>query len=170
MMVPLDSARQYYPKEKLIACDVDHAQMPKLKRGQSGIYPNVRWTIKHAVVSAAEEQRSAEMSRLQISERAFTFDNRTKEKQPASKVASRPIIQVSSSNHPGKTPLQSPGDCLGEWWRSSTPSGTVLCLEGGESRKSATVTSTRGAVLPDSGVASRHRYRGGDNREAKGVV
>lgn len=66
MMVPLDSARQYYPKEKLVACDADHTQISKLKRGESSIYPSVRWVIKHAVLSAAEEQATAELSKLQI--------------------------------------------------------------------------------------------------------
>ena len=59
MMVSLDSARQYFPKEKLVACDADHSQISKLKRGESGIYKSVRWAIKYAVLRAAEAQATS---------------------------------------------------------------------------------------------------------------
>ena len=67
MMESLDSARQYDPKEQLVACDADHSQISKLKRGESGIYKSVRWAIKHAVLRAAEEQATEELSRFHIS-------------------------------------------------------------------------------------------------------
>ena len=54
MMVSLDSARQWYPREKLVACNADHSQIAKLKRGENSIYPSVRWTIKQALLSAAD--------------------------------------------------------------------------------------------------------------------
>ena len=50
MMVPLDSARQWYPREEFVACNADHSQIAKLKRGENSIYPRVRWAIKKAVL------------------------------------------------------------------------------------------------------------------------
>ncbi|KAM0803711.1 ankyrin repeat-containing domain protein [Usnea florida] len=52
MMVPLDSARQWYPREVFVACNADHSQIAKLKRGENSIYPRVRWAIKKALLNA----------------------------------------------------------------------------------------------------------------------
>ena len=54
IMVPLDSARQWYPREELVACNADHAQIAKLKRGENSIYPSVRWAIKKALLRAGD--------------------------------------------------------------------------------------------------------------------
>ncbi|KAL9133201.1 MAG: hypothetical protein Q9175_005624 [Cornicularia normoerica] len=54
MMVSLDSARQWYPREKFVACNADHSQIAKLKRGENSIYPSVRWAIKKALLSAGD--------------------------------------------------------------------------------------------------------------------
>ena len=54
MMVSHDSARLWYPREERVASNADHSQMAKLKRGESGIYPSVRWAIKQALLSAAD--------------------------------------------------------------------------------------------------------------------
>ncbi|KAL8732870.1 MAG: hypothetical protein Q9166_002471 [cf. Caloplaca sp. 2 TL-2023] len=54
MMVSLDSARIWYPGEKLIACDTDHSQIAKLKRGESGIYPDIKRAIKKAMLSVGD--------------------------------------------------------------------------------------------------------------------
>ena len=54
MMVSLDSARQWYPREQLVACNEDHSQIAKLKRGENGIYPSIRWAIKKALLSAGD--------------------------------------------------------------------------------------------------------------------
>lgn len=54
MMVSLDSARQWYPREVLVPCNADHSQIAKLKRGESSIYPSVRWAIKKALLSAGD--------------------------------------------------------------------------------------------------------------------
>ena len=54
MMVSLDSARQWYPREELLACNADHSQIAKLKRGENSIYPSVRWAIKKALLSAGD--------------------------------------------------------------------------------------------------------------------
>ena len=54
MMVSLDSARQWHPREEFVACNADHSQMAKLKRGENSIYPRVRWAIKKALLSAGD--------------------------------------------------------------------------------------------------------------------
>ena len=54
MMVPLDSARQWYPREEFVACNADHSQIAKLKRGENSIYPSVRWAIKKALLGAGD--------------------------------------------------------------------------------------------------------------------
>lgn len=54
MMVSLDSARQWYPREELLPCNADHSQIAKLKRGENSIYPSVRWAIKKALLSAGD--------------------------------------------------------------------------------------------------------------------
>ena len=54
MMVQLDSARLWYPREARVACNADHSQIAKLKCGEGSIYPSVRWAIKQALLSAAD--------------------------------------------------------------------------------------------------------------------
>ena len=54
MMVSTDSARQWYPREEFVACNADHIQIAKLKRGENSIYPSVRWAIKKALLSAGD--------------------------------------------------------------------------------------------------------------------
>lgn len=54
MMVSQDSAKQWYPREELLACNADHSQIAKLKRGENSIYPSVRWAIKKALLSAGD--------------------------------------------------------------------------------------------------------------------
>ena len=54
MMVSLDSARQWYPREEFVACNADHSQIAKLKRGENSIYPSVRWAVKKALLSAGD--------------------------------------------------------------------------------------------------------------------
>jgi hypothetical protein len=54
MMVSPDSAQQYYSKEKRVPVDADHSQLAKLKRGQNGVYPNVKSAIKHGLISTAK--------------------------------------------------------------------------------------------------------------------
>ena len=54
MMVSLDSARQWYPREEFVACNADHIHIAKIKRGENSIYPSVRWAIKKALLSAGD--------------------------------------------------------------------------------------------------------------------
>ena len=54
MMVSLDSARQWYPREEFVACNADHIHIAKLKRGENSIYPSVQWAIKKALLSAGD--------------------------------------------------------------------------------------------------------------------
>ena len=51
MMVKPDSAKLFWPREReeRIPCDSDHSQIAKVKRGQSGIYPSIKRSIKSAV-------------------------------------------------------------------------------------------------------------------------
>lgn len=51
MIVLLDSARQWFHREQLIACHTDHSQIAKLKRGQGGAYPDIKGAIKKAMLS-----------------------------------------------------------------------------------------------------------------------
>lgn len=66
MMVPQDSACLFLPRENRVACDANHTQIAKLKRGESGIYPNVKWAIKHGVSKAVEEHDTVRLSRLHL--------------------------------------------------------------------------------------------------------
>ncbi|KAL8914084.1 MAG: hypothetical protein Q9171_001200 [Xanthocarpia ochracea] len=54
MMVSFDSARQYHPRERCIASDTDHSHIAKLKRGENGIYPDIRSAIKKAMLSVGD--------------------------------------------------------------------------------------------------------------------
>ena len=54
MMVPFDSARLWYPREQPVACNTDHSQIAKLKRGESGIYPIVKWAVQKAIPTAGD--------------------------------------------------------------------------------------------------------------------
>lgn len=60
MMVSVDSARQWYPREKLIACDTDHSHIAKLKRGENSIYPDIRSAIQQAMLSVGVLYNEAE--------------------------------------------------------------------------------------------------------------
>lgn len=71
MMVQPDSAQLFWPREELISCHVDHSQIAKLGRGESGIYPSISWAIK----SAVEEQ--THLSRLQASDDVASVDSST---------------------------------------------------------------------------------------------
>lgn len=73
MMVQPDSAKLFWPREKSIPCHVDHRQIAKLERGESGIYPSISWAIK----SAVEEQTNLGSSRLPMSEDVATEDPST---------------------------------------------------------------------------------------------
>ena len=65
-MVTPDSACLFLPRETRVSCDANHTQIAKLKRGESGIYPNVKWAIKQALLKAVEEQATVSLSRLQL--------------------------------------------------------------------------------------------------------
>lgn len=66
MMVYQDSAQLNFPKEKVVSCYADHSQIAKLKRGESGAYPDIKRAIKQALLRVAEEQVNVELSRLQL--------------------------------------------------------------------------------------------------------
>ena len=66
MMVYQDSAQLNFPKEKVVSCYADHSQIAKLKRGESGAYPDIKRAIKQALLRVAEAQVNVELSRLQL--------------------------------------------------------------------------------------------------------
>ena len=66
MMVYQDSAQLNFPKEKMVSCHADHSQMAKLRRGESGAYPDIKRAIKQALLHVAEDQANAGLSRLQL--------------------------------------------------------------------------------------------------------
>ena len=67
MMVYQDSAQLNFPKEKMVSCYADHRQIAKLRRGESGAYPDIKRAIKQALLHVAEDQANAGLSRLQRS-------------------------------------------------------------------------------------------------------
>ena len=66
MMVYQDSAQLNFPKEKMVSCHADHSQTAKLRRVESGAYPDIKRAIKQALLNMAEEQANVELSRLQL--------------------------------------------------------------------------------------------------------
>ena len=66
MMVYQDSAQLNFPKEKVVSCYADHSQIAKLKRGENGVYPDIKRAIKQALLLGAEEQVNVGLSRLQL--------------------------------------------------------------------------------------------------------
>lgn len=53
-MVSQDSARLWFPREQAIGCDADHSQIAKIKRGESGIYPDIKRAIRQAMLSVGD--------------------------------------------------------------------------------------------------------------------
>ncbi len=66
MMVYQDSAQLNFPKEKMVSCYADHSQIAKLRRGESGAYPDIKRAIKQALWWVVEEQANVGLSRLQL--------------------------------------------------------------------------------------------------------
>lgn len=71
MVVQPDSAKLFWPREKSIPCHFDHSQTAKLKRGESGIYSSISWSIKCAL----EEQRTLNLSQFQVSDHNTSEDS-----------------------------------------------------------------------------------------------
>ena len=74
MMVTLDSARQWLPREKLVACNADHTQIAKLKRGENSIYPSVKFAIKQAMLSAGDLYNEAKSKQNEIMGLRASYD------------------------------------------------------------------------------------------------
>ena len=66
MMVLQDSAQLNLPKERMVSCYADHRQIAKLRRGESGAYPDIKRAIKQALLRVAEEQGNVGQSRLPL--------------------------------------------------------------------------------------------------------
>lgn len=65
-MVSHDSARQWYPRERFIACDTDHFDIARLQRGESGIYQQIKQAIKRAILGAGAVDSNADDHRGKI--------------------------------------------------------------------------------------------------------
>ena len=89
MMVSLDSARQWYPREECVACHADHTQIVKLKRGENGIYTSVRWAIKKALLSAGDLYSEAKGTPRDESFHSGSIDEASTMHRSVSKVADR---------------------------------------------------------------------------------
>lgn len=112
MMVSLDSARQWYPREDFVACNADHSQIAKLKRGENSIYPSVRWAIKKALLSAVDLYSEAKETRYSESRNLEGADEALGIRRSLLQVAHR---QVSMPSHdrmagPAQTPSRSLSD------------------------------------------------------------
>ncbi|KFZ10879.1 hypothetical protein V502_07874 [Pseudogymnoascus sp. VKM F-4520 (FW-2644)] len=62
IMVEPNSARLDYETERCFPVDCDHSQIAKLKKGEGGIYPTVKSTIKHGLISTARIVAGKEVS------------------------------------------------------------------------------------------------------------
>ncbi len=97
MMVSLDSARQWYPRETFVACNADHIQIAKLKRGENSIYPSVRWAIKKALLSAGDLYSEAKGTRLSDSSHSGGLDESSILRQSVLQVSHRRSPNISNS-------------------------------------------------------------------------
>ena len=62
MMVLPDDAKLFYPREKLLAVNENHSQIAKVKRGEGGIYPRIRFAINRALFGAADTPAITQVS------------------------------------------------------------------------------------------------------------
>ena len=54
MMVSPDSAQLFSANEQAVQVVADHSEMSKIRKGQNGVYPNIRGHIKKALISTAK--------------------------------------------------------------------------------------------------------------------
>ena len=110
MMVSLDSARQWYPREEFVACNADHTQIAKLKRGENSIYPSVRWAIKKALLSAGDLYSEAKGIRPSDSSHSGGLDESSILRQSVLQSSHRqsPMISNSHSAYPTSVPSKPP--------------------------------------------------------------
>ena len=112
MMVSLDSARQWYPREEFVACNADHSQIAKLKRGENSIYPSVRWAIKKALLSAGDLYSEAKETRYSESRNLESADEASSIRRSLLQVAHRQVSTPSNDRiaDPALTPSRSLSD------------------------------------------------------------
>jgi hypothetical protein len=60
LMVELDSAQLYFPKESLMSSESDHTQMAKIRKGEGGIYSRIKATVRQGLVTTARIVASVE--------------------------------------------------------------------------------------------------------------
>ena len=112
MMVSLDSARQWYPREEFVACNADHKEIAKLKRGENSIYPSVRWAIKKALLSAGDLYSEAKGIHYVESRSSKGADEASAMRRNLLQVTDRQTSIPSDNRIAGlaSTPLRSPSE------------------------------------------------------------
>ena len=107
MMVPLDSARQWYPREEFVACNADHSQIAKLKRGENSIYPSVRWAIKKALLSAGDLYSEAKGYHNSYPQHLSSVDESSAMRRSLLEASHRQVSVPSNERLVDPTPLPS---------------------------------------------------------------
>lgn len=107
MMVPLDSARQWYPREEFVACNADHSQIAKLKRGENSIYPSVRWAIKKALLSAGDLYSEAKGIHYSYPQHLSSVDESSAMRRSLLEASHRQVSVPSNERLVDPTPLPS---------------------------------------------------------------
>ena len=112
MMVSLDSARQWYPREEFVACNADHSQIAKLKRGENSIYPSVRWAIKKALLSAGDLYSEAKGTHDGEPRNLESADEASAIRRSLLQVRHRqtPIPSIDRTADPAPMPSRSPSE------------------------------------------------------------
>ena len=111
MMVSLDSARQWYPREEFVACNTDHIQIAKIKRGENSIYPSVRWAIKKALLSAGDLYSEAKGIHY--------GENRSLGSADAESTTRRSLLQVAHHRNPIPSYDRTADSALPPWTHAS---------------------------------------------------
>ncbi len=103
-------AHQWYPRETFVACNADHAQIAKLKRGENSIYPSVRWAIKKALLSAGDLYSEAKGTRRSDPSHSGGLDESSILRQSVLQVSHHqsPMISNGRSADPTSVPSRPP--------------------------------------------------------------
>ncbi|MCJ1456426.1 hypothetical protein MMC28_006787 [Mycoblastus sanguinarius] len=170
MMVSLDSARLFYPREKLVACNADHSQIAKLERGENGIYPNIKWAVQQVLPDVTE------LSRLQVpfdssgengeSLRGSSFDAQDPQYQrerEKARAANWRVSQVPGHYNPARKPSLPAGPLpIGEVLSSENAANlakeSVLDEDLASAIKAGKAERVRDLVLESYDINCRDKY------------
>ena len=158
MMVYQDSAQLNFPKEKVVSCYADHSQIAKLKRGESGAYPDIKRAIKQALLRVAEEQVNVGLSRLQLQpgvENGDYIKGCVPEPSTIS-AGERPLDDAQSQGSPIPNPLGETADVLHDKDVVSIPSTPATDdRESGSKGQNKQAISDPTVISPSMHVMSR---------------